>query len=192
MLTEIKKSKNTKNVKKVTKSSPKKRTSRTKKPSKINPTKNDSTKTTTKGQFDYFFEPSTLRQKPISLFDIERLAVKLIHWSQDEEQEALKITQFYNLVGIHASDFHRWLKRSDKLKIAYRNALDTIGTRREIGAIKRKYEVTMIKSAMPIYDPEWKELLKLQAELKKQNDNKFSGDLTVVMDNFGLKKDKEE
>jgi len=148
-------------------------------------------KKSTNKEYETYRNLFTLRQKPVSLAFIEKLALELIMWARDNE-DALKITQFYRLKGINSNDMKRWEERSDKLRAAHEFALMVIGDRREIGALKNKLNAGIVMKTMSLYDQNWWDLelkrteLKIKAKEKPDSNTHF----TIVMEDFS--KDSSE
>jgi len=117
--------------------------------------------------FDDYTDLFTFKKVPISEAYIDRLATELLDWALNND-DALKMSQFYLGKGISYHSFSRWLKRSKNLEEAHNSALKLLGNRREIGAIKKKYDTSMIATMMPKYDEDWKEVIEWRSKLKEQ------------------------
>lgn len=132
--------------------------------------------------YDNYRDMLTFRMKPVSDHFIDKLAQELVDWARNNE-DALKLTQFFVQKGIDISNLYRWEERNETLKTAHEFALMCIGARREIGAIKKKYDAGIIASTMAHYDPSWKDLEEWRAMLRRkeleQNQTKF-----VVIERF--------
>ena len=132
--------------------------------------------------YDEYRDMTSFRVKPVSDHFIDKLAQALVSWACDNE-DALKLTQFFIQRRIDISYLYRWEQRSENLKMAHEFALMCIGARREIGALKRKYDAGIVASTMAHYDKSWKELEEWRAKLrnKELEDNKT---MVVVMERF--------
>jgi len=123
---------------------------------------------------DQYRDIFTFRMRPVSEAFLERLAKDMVDWAYNDDN-ALKITTFYISKGISATTMNRWYKRNEILKLAHDIALMIIGDRREIGAIKNKYNTSLVMSQMAKYDSSWWELEKkraqLRADTKKQEES---------------------
>ncbi len=138
-----------------------------------------------KYQFDSYLDMFTLREKPISEAAIERLALEMLKWA-DEDPEAYKLSQFYVKKGIRESDINRLSERYPNLKEAKEWALVIIGNRRELGGIKKLLDSGMISRSMSHYDPVWKKIAEFNAELArrvKEGEEK-SGPQFIIMERF--------
>jgi hypothetical protein len=122
---------------------------------------------------------------PVSQLFIDNLAEDLVKWSRDDE-EAFKITQFLRSRGIHSHTFFDWCDRFPVLAEARKAALETIGDRREIGAIQNKYNTSMIMRQQHYYDEEWWTSEVKRAELKASLDAQAQANIkyTVVVDDY--------
>lgn len=106
----------------------------------------------------------SLRVRPVDIAYLEQFADEWVQWAT-ENDDALKITQFYNAKRIHNSTVDGWIKRCKKLEQAKELVLQIIGARRECGAINKKYDPALIKYTMPMYDKECKDLEEWRAGL---------------------------
>ena len=76
--------------------------------------------------------------------------------------------------------YYGWVKRYPIAKEANEFAKTIIGNRREVGALKRKFDVGMFTASMPMYSDEWKENVEWKSSLKhKEHHNE--GNITVVL-----------
>lgn len=134
---------------------------------------------------DIYTDIFTFRKHPISEAFVERLACDVVKWAV-EDDEAFKMTQFFRKMKISSQTYYRWVKTFRVLKVANSVALEAIGDRREIGAIKRKYDAGFIASQMAKYDKSWWNLEKQRAELKASTQQKGDSDITykIIVDSY--------
>lgn len=139
---------------------------------------------------DQYSDLFTFRMRPVSEAFIERLASDLVKWSIKAD-DALKLCQFILNKGIHPKTFYSWAKKYPTLGMAKDVALAAIGNRREIGAIKNKYNASVVMSQMSKYDPSWWKLEVERAELRARTQQKSESDIryTIVVDSY-KEKDK--
>lgn len=86
----------------------------------------------------------------------DRLASELVEWAVNNK-EAFKLSQFYIKKRIFSDDLYRWMRDHEGLRAAHHTALRALGDRREIGALKKKYEPSIVKQTLHHYDPEYKQ-----------------------------------
>jgi hypothetical protein len=115
------------------------------------------------------YDLETFRKRPVSLEWLELFADKFLKTIISNE-EIVTITQAHLLCGIYSDTIRAWRKRSKKFDEAYKFAKECIGARREAGAIRKKYDATMIARSMPIYDKAWKKLEEWRASLKNKEE----------------------
>ena len=127
---------------------------------------------------EYFFWKAI----PVTEQKLDKLAEKYLHWAENDEK-ALKITQFVIKERISLEDFYNWMDQNPKLKQAHKWVMAIIANRREIGAIERKYDASTIHKTMSHYDPVWKEQEIFKASLAKTEDEK-SRNITVIVEKF--------
>jgi len=139
--------------------------------------------TTTKSLFDEYLDIFTFKTRPVTDEWIEQLAKDLVKWST-EDDEAFKLTQYYRSRGIGSDDMKRWCERSPKLKKAHTVALQALGDRREIGALKKKYDPGMTRTMMPRYDKDWKKIEEWRSTLRAKETAAGGGTKFVIMNDF--------
>ena len=115
----------------------------------------DSSESNSVYKYDYYLDMFSLRERPVSDRWLDNLAVELIKWAINNS-EALKLTQFYQERGIGSNDVKRWIGRNENFARAHSFARGIIGDRREIGAIKRIYDPSMIRAMQAYYDEDYK------------------------------------
>jgi len=108
---------------------------------------------------------NTWKMTPITEAWLDALAQDLYTWARDDDN-ALKLTQFYTTRGIANATMMKWIEVSPKLKAAHAAALQMIGDRRELGVIHRKYDSAMIAPMMYYYDNAWKQNAQWREDLK--------------------------
>lgn len=119
---------------------------------------------------DSYQDVFTFKEKPVSEIYLMKLAHEMVKWARENE-DALVLADFFNNKGIHRSDIQRWVGKHLFFKNAYEMTKSIIGSRREKGALLRKYDSTIVMRTMSIYDPEWKELELWRAKLKEDQIN---------------------
>jgi len=140
--------------------------------------------------FEDYFDFNTFKKTPVSVNFIMRKARELVNWARNDE-DALIISQFYVKHGLSGKCVKRWGERCPEWKEALKIAKVAIGTRREVGAMKKIYSEGMVKNSLPFYGESWtvgedyKKLEEWRAELRKIiAESKTSGDVHVHMDSF--------
>lgn len=124
--------------------------------------------------------------KPVTEAFLERIGQELITWAETEKKE-YKISPFFEKKRIGWNTYTNWAKKYPKFRAAYDLAKSILGTRREYGAIERKFDASTIIQMMPTYDPEWRQMVKERNEMKAQANEKNSGGTQfVVMEKFSL------
>lgn len=117
--------------------------------------------------------------KPMNEVGIERLANEITEWARDDDQ-ALKLSQFYLKKGIGGVTWRSWCKRFPQLQEAHDVAKELIGDRREIGALTYKYHYGVVAYTMPFYDKQWEDETVRRSALKEsQSDAKSSVIVTM-------------
>ena len=117
--------------------------------------------------FDEYYNMNNLKRTVHTFNSIDKLAQEMIEWARDDEG-AFKISQFTIMKGIYYKDLERWMAKSEYLRQAYEHTLQILGNRREIGAIKRKYDFAAINPMMFHYDKDWKKMAEWRAKVKEE------------------------
>lgn len=141
--------------------------------------------------FDYYCDQG-LKQQPISLQGLEKLAEEVVEWAFNDES-ARKLRPFFNEKGITSRDIKRWSKRSKKFKHAYSMAKAAIGDRREDGGLTNKLNASIVIKGLSKYDDEWKALETWRSEMKtKEKENEKEPTIfNVTMPSFSRKEDEK-
>ena len=136
--------------------------------------------------FEDYRDLLTREMKPCTPLFLELLAEDMVKWS--DSSDALKLTQFFQSRHIDMANLYSnkdkkngWLDKNEYLKEAHQYVMSVLGTRREIGALKREYDASMVRTTMPHYDKTWKELEEWRSKLKEPTE---SGDKIVVIEKF--------
>lgn len=103
--------------------------------------------------------------KPVTERFIERIAQELIEWSAQDS--SIVFRDFYDDRYIPESTFSRWANKYEVLKDAVVLAKGRIGSRREKGALGRKYDASLVVNSMSMYDQGWKSNIEWKASLRE-------------------------
>jgi hypothetical protein len=109
-------------------------------------------------------QQGTWRMLPYNIETLKRLATELRSWA--DKDTSLRINDFYNEHGIHCQTYYEMMGRCEELKEAHDYTLERISSRREIGAITRKYDSVSIYKTLGFYDAVYRSEQKRAAELK--------------------------
>lgn len=126
-----------------------------------------------------YLDLHTMRIKPVSSMFIERLAIEVMSWSTNDD--AIVFRDFIDNKHIPEDAYYRWVRTYPELKAAHTLAKGRIGSRREKGAITRKFDGSSVIGSMAMYDQEWKDLLAWKSSLKDQS---TSGNVTINLPNI--------
>jgi len=176
----------------------------TKKPKRKNklvlkPKKSSSTpKKVDNALYEEHLDINTFKRTPISCTSIKKLASELVQWARNDP-DALIIKQFYVKHGLCGTTIKLWCEKYPEWAKAIKIAKMAIGTRRELGAMKREFSEGMVKNSLPFYGDSWnvdedyKKLEEWRAELRKAiAEAKGTGEVHVHMDSFVPEKQEDE
>ena len=118
-----------------------------------------------------YYSVHTRQYHPLTKKFIERESERLVNWANQEE--SLVIQDFWDASGYSRKNFYRWIQQFPEFESAHEYAMSRIGSRRELGAINRKYAESTIHRTLGAYNHIWKEqtreLAKLKEEIAPQN-----------------------
>ncbi len=137
---------------------------------------------------DFYTDLFFMKERPVSEAFIERIAHDMVTWAKKDT--SLRITQFFNELGIPNKMLYRWMEIYPSLRMAHDYTLSVIADRREVGAITKKYDGNYIKEMQPMYDPAYKSFLEWRAGLNKEKDT--LGNIKVVIERFPEPKEVKE
>jgi len=140
---------------------------------------------------DDYLNLHTMKLQPVSIEWLEILAKDLVEWAINDEK-ALKLTAFYTNRGICSDTLARWLRRSKILNTSHKFAKMVIGNRREVGALTKKFDATLVMRSMAVYDKEWKDLEEWRSDLKNKEEEQKAASFVVKMQSFSEKKDEKD
>jgi len=140
--------------------------------------------------FDEYKDMRSFQKKIVNQAFFDKLALELLDWAENDEM-ALKLSQFYIKKGIWDGDFYRFCEKSDNLKRAHIWAMQMIGNRREVLGLQKKIDPGMVSYTMAHYDKTWKDLAEWRAAISK--DKEETKQTVVVIEKFPTKvsNDKE-
>ncbi len=121
-----------------------------------------------------YLDLQMMKMKPITQGFVERLAEEVIRWSLNDD--AIVFRDFIDNKSIPEEAYYRWVRTYPELKAAHVLAKGRIGSRREKGALTRKFDGSIVVNSMPMYDQEWKDFTAWKSSLK---DQAASGNVTI-------------
>lgn len=116
--------------------------------------------------FDSYYDLFIFKQKPIPYAFLERLSGDLMTWSTKDT--SLRIEDFYMDCGIRSEDYYRFLDRCGELKEAHGVAIGRIATRRDKGALTKKFDASWAARTQAAFDETYRKARKFEAELTKE------------------------
>ncbi len=117
----------------------------------------------------------TFQYHPLTVKFVEQECVRLVEWAQLEN--SLVLLDFIDLRGYSEETFYDWCKKFSNFEEAHQFAKRRIGSRREVGAMTRKFDGNFVAKMMGHYSRAWREEMifaaKLRDDSSKQNDIKI-------------------
>lgn len=128
-----------------------------------------------------YFNIHTMAKHPITRQFIQREAIKLKQWS--ELEDSLLIQDFYDMQGYDPRTFYDFVNQFEEFSAANEYAKRRLGSRREIGAVTRKYTENTIHKTLGHYQDIWREETRLANEARKAI-NEVAESKVVVIERF--------
>lgn len=123
-----------------------------------------------------------MKLRPVTQMFLDEFGRDLMIWARDND-DALAVSQFYNSKGVHEQTYYDWVNKYPDFKMSHEMAMSLLADRREIGAIKKKYDAGMISTMMPAYRKDWKAMAEWRAKIKGEAEGD-SGTKIVIMKDF--------
>lgn len=130
-----------------------------------------------------YFNIHTFQKHPITPNFFINEAKLLKEWS--EQDDSLRIQDFYDMRGYEPKMYYEWVDKFEEMRLADEYALRRIGSRREGGALNRKFAETTVHKTLGHYDKIWREEMRLVNEARisinaqSQNESKM-----VIIERF--------
>jgi hypothetical protein len=147
---------------------------------KTNPTK-ENTKEKTDGGFvlEEYFCLKEMQPRPVTMAYIEAVADMLVEFA--DLDSSLSMTGFYRVTKIPLDCMQRWKEICPRLKAAYNYAMTTFGTRREEGAITKRYDTGAVWKRQYQFGAEYKEAMEFAARLARKDDLDDVGGMKFII-----------
>ena len=100
---------------------------------------------------DSYLDMVFMRERPVARAFLEGLATAWVEWAKKDD--SLRVKDFFIEQGISSQKMYEWISKYDFLKSAHGMVMEMIASRREKGAITRKYDGGFIKEMQSMYDP---------------------------------------
>lgn len=107
---------------------------------------------------------------------------KFMKWAVEDE-DAVNPGQFVVKEGVTWTTMWRWRDSDPFYQEVYTMILQTLGNRRELNGLKRKYDPGLVATSMHRYDKGWKESEEWRAQLKRDN-GPGHGTISVHIENI--------
>jgi len=122
-----------------------------------------------------YYNVKTMKYHPTTVKFVENECIRLLEWS--ELDDSLILLDFLDTRGYNPETFYDWCKKFENLEQAHQYVMRRIASRREKGALMRKYDANAIMRVMGHYSKIWRDEMtfaaKLREDTSKQNDIKI-------------------
>ena len=100
-----------------------------------------------------YFNIHTFKKHIITASFIESEARKLIEWANLDD--SLLMQDFASRQGYRCNLYYEWVEKYEVFREAHAYALSRVGSRREIGAMTRKYAESTVQRTLGAYNAIW-------------------------------------
>lgn len=125
-----------------------------------------------------YYNLFTRMMSPITKRFLEEEYSKIMEWAQDEN--SLRMVDYIDFRGYTPETYYEWVKKYPEIKIAHEFALRRIGSRREQGAMIRKFSEGTIHRTLGYYDTIFASETQKLAQMKEDS----TPDIKLIIENF--------
>ncbi len=125
-----------------------------------------------------YFNIHTFKKHPITTNFILQEAKALKTWA--DQDDSLRISDFYDRQGYSPEMYHYWIDKFPEMSHANQYALRRIGSRREIGAMQRRFAESTIHKVQGHYDHIWREETRLANEARLAVAEKSESKVVII------------
>jgi hypothetical protein len=136
---------------------------------------------------DQFFNVHTRQYHPLTHRFVENQCVLLKDWADLED--SINIYDYFNTQGYSPVIFYKWCQRFPELSEIHDYAIRKLGSRREMGAMTRKYDASTVHRTLGYYHHIWRQETAALAKLKE--DASSHETKIVVIEKFSEKTPEE-
>lgn len=130
--------------------------------------------------FDEYYNVHTRQYHPATYRFVQDQCVKLKEWADLET--SLNLYDFTDSQGYNPDTFYDWCKKFPELSEMHQYAIRRMGSRREMGAMTRKYAEATVHRTLGYYHYIWRQETAALAKLKE--DAALSERTVVVIEKF--------
>lgn len=127
-----------------------------------------------------YYNLYTRQMSPMTERFVEREAQKIMEWAMLED--SLRICDYTDAQGYAPQVYYTWIKKFPAMQLAHEFALRRIGSRREHGALTRKFNEKVVSWTLGHYDQIFKEEMMAIARMKE--DLNKSADVKVLVEHI--------
>lgn len=130
---------------------------------------------------DIYKDLFTFREKPVS----EEFVERVMHDAMEQavrQGKMFKVTSYFRKLGIPWQTVKRWRDKWPWFEEVYQELVGAVGDNRELGALEKKLDSSIVMFTQPLYDPDWKQETERRAKLKEPQDA-ATNPITVVIEN---------
>ena len=122
-----------------------------------------------------YYNVRTMKYHPTTVKFVDNECLRLLEWA--ELEDSLILLDFIDSRGYNPETFYDWCKKFAHLEEAHLYVMRRLASRREKGALNRKYDASTIHKMMGHYSKEWRSeqifASRLREDTSKQNDIKI-------------------
>jgi hypothetical protein len=141
-------------------------------------------RSTQKPWFDeYYRDMTTLRMHPVSEAYLLKFAMEWVEWSLNPANNCTSLEEFFIHKRINTNTVYRWQNRCEELQAAHDFVKEFLYTKRDKGAVEKRYDSAYSRMSMPMYSNKFRDLEEWRAKTA-QKIASTTGQPYVVVERF--------
>jgi len=135
-----------------------------------------------------YYNLHTRQMSPVTARFVENEAQKIMDWAVLED--SLRIVDYTDSQGYAPQVYYTWIKRFPAMQLAHEFALRRIGSKREHGALTRKYSEKVVGWTLGSYDQVFRDEMLAIARMKEEFSQ--NADIKVVVEHIPFQDSVEQ
>lgn len=116
---------------------------------------------------DEYYNVHTRQYHPATVKFVESQCIKLKEWA--DQEDSLNLYDFIDNQGYNPATFYKWCDKFPQLHETHQYAIRRLGSRREMGALTRKFDASTVHRTLGYYHYIWRQETAALAKLKEES-----------------------
>lgn len=121
----------------------------------------------------------TLKMQPVSDAFLNQLSIDLTNWALKND-DATSVSEFFFEKHIPERSYRAWLEKHVNFEQAYHTSKHIIANRLFKNGLKKNYDSSLVRLALPMLSNEWKQLEEWRSKLNA--DDKAASNIKVIVE----------